>query len=743
LLISATSFFIYKFSFPQKSHTMKKIIIGVFTLAALASCKDSEETKTEKDTALNLNYPETKKVDTVTDYFGTKVKDPYRWLEDDRSKETEEWVKAENKVTFGYLDKIPFKEDLKKRLSEIWNYEKIGAPFKEGDYTYFSKNDGLQNQYVIYRRKNENDEPEVFLDPNKFSEDGTTSLSGLSFSENGKMAAYSISEGGSDWRKVIVLDTETKEVAEDTLKDIKFSGISWKGNEGFYYSSYEKPEGSELSAKTDQHRLFYHKIGTPQSDDKMIFGGTPEQKHRYVGGSVSEDNKYLFISARNSTSGGKLFMMDLSKSNPELKTIIGNEDTDTYVIDNKGSKLYIVTNLDAPNQRIVTVDAANPSPENWKDFIPETENVLSPSTGGGYFFTEYMVDAVSQVKQYDYDGNLVREIELPGLGSAGGFGAKKDADTLYYSFTNYVTPGTIYKYNIEEGTSAVYNKPNINFNPDDYESRQVFYKSKDGTKIPMIITAKKGIELNGKNPTILYGYGGFNISLTPSFSTANAVWLEQGGVYAVPNLRGGGEYGREWHDAGTKMQKQNVFDDFIAAAEYLIENNYTSKDYLAIRGGSNGGLLVGATMTQRPDLMKVALPAVGVMDMLRYHTFTAGAGWAYDYGTAEDSKEMFDYLYNYSPVHNVKEGTKYPATLITTGDHDDRVVPAHSFKFAAELQEKQAGDAPVLIRIETKAGHGAGKPTSMIIDEYADIFGFTLYNMGFEKLPNDNKEIKD
>lgn len=722
---------------------MKKIIIGVFTLAALASCKDSEEKNSEKDTALNLNYPKTKKVDTITDYFGTKVNDPYRWLEDDRSEETEEWVKAENKVTFGYLDKIPFKDDLKKRLSEIWNYEKIGAPFKEGDYTYFSKNDGLQNQYVIYRRKNENDKPEVFLDPNKFSEDGTTSLSGLSFSDNGKMAAYSISEGGSDWRKVIVLDTETKEVAEDTLKDIKFSGISWKGNEGFFYSSYEKPEGSELSAKTDQHRLFYHKIGTPQSEDKMIFGGTPEQKHRYVGGSVSEDNKYLFISARNSTSGGKLFMMDLTKKNPELNTIIDNEDTDTYVIENDGSKLYIVTNLDAPNQRIVTVDAANPSPENWEDFIPETKNVLSPSTGGGYFFTEYMVDAVSQVKQYDYEGNLVREIELPGLGSAGGFGAKKDADTLYYSFTNYVTPGTIYKYDIKEGTSEVYNKPNINFNPDNYESRQVFYKSKDGTEIPMIITAKKGIELNGKNPTILYGYGGFNISLTPSFSTANAVWLEQGGVYAVPNLRGGGEYGREWHDAGTKMQKQNVFDDFIAAAEYLIENNYTSKDYLAIRGGSNGGLLVGATMTQRPDLMKVALPAVGVMDMLRYHTFTAGAGWAYDYGTSEDSKEMFDYLYNYSPVHNVKEGTKYPATLITTGDHDDRVVPAHSFKFAAELQEKQAGDAPVLIRIETKAGHGAGKPTSMIIDEYADIFGFTLYNMGFEQLPSENTELKD
>ncbi|WP_417885470.1 prolyl oligopeptidase family serine peptidase [Zunongwangia sp.] len=709
----------------------KKLFIGIFAVAAVASCKNQN---TKKETV--LNYPKTKKVDTVTDYFGTKVKDPYRWLENDRSEETEEWVKAENKVTFDYLDKIPFRDSLKRRLSEIWNYEKIGAPFIEGEYTYFSKNDGLQNQYVIYRRKNENDKAEVFLDPNKFSKDGTTSLGGLSFSENGKMAAYSISEGGSDWRKVIVLDAETKKVAEDTLKNIKFSGISWKGNEGFYYSSYKKPEGSELSAKTDQHRLFYHKLGTPQSDDKIIFGGTTEQKHRYVGGSVSEDNHYLFISARNSTSGGKLFMMDLTQKNPELRTIIDNEETDTYVIDNEGSKLFIVTNLDAPNQRIITVNAANPTPENWKDFIPETENVLSPSTGGGYFFAEYMVDAVSKVKQYDYQGNLIREVKLPGLGSVGGFSTKKENETLYYSFTNYVTPGTIYKFDIEAGTSEVYNKPAINFNPEDYESKQVFYTSKDGTKVPMIITYKKGTELNGKNPTILYGYGGFNISLTPSFSTANAVWLEQGGVYAVPNLRGGGEYGREWHDAGIKMKKQNVFDDFIAAAEFLIDNNYTSTDYLAIRGGSNGGLLVGATMTQRPDLMKVALPAVGVMDMLRYHTFTAGAGWAYDYGTAEDSKEMFNYLYGYSPVHNVKEGTEYPATLITTGDHDDRVVPAHSFKFAAELQEKQAGNEPVLIRIETKAGHGAGKPTSMIIDEYADIFGFTLYNMGFKKLPN-------
>ena len=429
-------------------------------------------------------------------------------------------------------------------------------------------------------------------------------------------------------------------------------------------------------------------------------------------------------------------MMDLAEDNPSIDTIVGHEDSESYVMDNRGSKLFIVTNLDAPNRKIVTVDAANPQPENWKDLIPETENVLSPSTGGGYIFTEYMEDAVSNVKQYDYEGKLVREIDLPGIGTASGFGGEKDEKDLYYSFTNYVTPGSIYKYNVETGTSELYNRPEVAFNPDNYTSEQVFYTSKDGTKVPMIITYKKGIEMNGKNPTILYGYGGFNISLTPSFSIANAVWMEQGGIYAVPNLRGGGEYGKDWHDAGTKLQKQNVFDDFIAAAEYLIENNYTSSDYLAIRGGSNGGLLVGATMTQRPDLMKVALPAVGVLDMLRYHTFTAGAGWAYDYGTAEDSEEMFNYLKGYSPVHNVESGEEYPATLVTTGDHDDRVVPAHSFKFAAELQDKQAGDAPVLIRIETNAGHGAGTPVSKTIEQYADIFGFTLYNMGFNKLPN-------
>lgn len=714
---------------------MKKIILPVLGLLTMAACK--EEKKETNREVITVEYPQTKKVDTVDTYFGEEVKDPYRWLEDDRSEETADWVKAENKVTYGYLDNIPFRAELKERLTNLWNYEKVGSPFVEGEYTYYYKNDGLQNQYVIYRYKTKEgpDNAEVFLDPNTFTDDGTISLGGLNFSKNGKIAAYSISEGGSDWRKVLVMNAETKEIVEDTLVDIKFSGISWKDNDGFYYSSYDKPKGSELSAKTDQHKLYYHKLGTPQKSDALVFGGTPAEKHRYVGGSATEDGNYLFVTASISTSGNKLFMKDLTNPNSNFVTILDHAETDSYVIENVGSKLYIVTNMNAPNRKVVTVDASDPSPSNWKDFIPETENVLSPSTAGGNFFAEYMVDAVSKVKQYDYDGNLIRDVELPGVGSAGGFGAKKEDKVLYYSFTNYVTPGSIYKYNIAEGTSELYKKPEIDFNPEDYESKQVFYTSKDGTKVPMIITHKKGLELDGKNPTILYGYGGFNVSLTPSFSITNAVWMEQGGIYAVPNLRGGGEYGKEWHDAGTQMKKQNVFDDFIAAAEYLIENKYTSKDYLAIRGGSNGGLLVGATMTQRPDLMKVALPAVGVLDMLRYHTFTAGAGWAYDYGTAEDSKEMFNYLKGYSPVHNVKAGTEYPATLITTGDHDDRVVPAHSFKFAAELQEKQAGNNPVLIRIETDAGHGAGTPVSKTIEQYADIFGFTLYNMGYEVLP--------
>lgn len=715
---------------------MKKIILPLLAVSVMACKETPKEDNQNQQKDIALTYPKTKKVDSVDTYFGQEVKDPYRWLEDDRSAETEEWVKQQNKVTFNYLDQIPYRDSLKNRLAELWNYEKVGAPYTEGDYTYFSKNDGLQNQYVIYRHKKneEASKAEVFLDPNKFSEDGTTSLDAFSFSENGKILAYSISEGGSDWRKIIVMNAETKEIVEDTLVDVKFSGISWKGDEGFFYSSYDKPQGSELSAKTDQHKLYYHQLGTAQKDDKLIFGGTPEEKHRYVRSAVTQDNKYLFIAASVSTSGNKLFLKNLEKPNSALVTILDHTKSDTYLLDNQGDKLFLTTNLNAPNKKVVQVDAKNPQPENWKDLIPETEFVLTPTKGGGYIFANYMKDAVSMVKQYDYNGKLIREVELPGVGTVNGFGAKKEDKELYYSFTNYVTPGSIYKYDIENGNSEVFNTPKIDFNPEDYESKQVFYTSKDGTKVPMIITHKKGLALDGKNPTILYGYGGFNISLTPSFSIANAVWMEQGGVYAVANLRGGGEYGKKWHNAGTQLKKQNVFDDFIAAAEFLIDKNYTSNDYLAIRGGSNGGLLVGATMTQRPDLIQVALPAVGVLDMLRYHTFTAGAGWAYDYGTAEDSEEMFTYLKGYSPVHNVKNGVAYPATLITTGDHDDRVVPAHSFKFAAELQEKQAGNNPVLIRVEVNAGHGAGTPVSKIIDQYADIYGFTLWNMGIKNL---------
>lgn len=686
-----------------------------------------------------LNYPETQTVDTIDTYFGVDVKDPYRWLEDDKSKETESWVKAQNKTTTSYLDHIPFRIELKERLSTLWNYEKIGAPFIEGNYTYFSKNNGLQNQDVIYRKQGNND-AQVFLDPNTFSKGGTTSLGGLSFSKDGSLLAYSISEGGSDWRKIIIMKAETKDIIEDTLIDVKFSQISWYKNEGLYYSSYDKPMGSELTAKTDQHKVYYHKLGTSQKEDALIYGGTPEEKHRYIYGTVTEDHKYLVITPRISTSGNKLFIKDLSVPNSPLVTILNNTDSDTYIIDNNGSTLYLVTNLETPNKKIVKVNASNPTPEHWVDVIPETEHVLNPSTGGGYFIAEYMVDALSKVLQYDYTGKLIRHIELPGVGSASGFGCKKEESIDYFSFTNYNTPSSTYSYNLKTGESKLYWKPAIQFNSDDYESNQVFYTSKDGTKVPMIITHKKGLKLDAKNPTILYGYGGFNISLTPSFSITNAVWMEQGGILAVPNLRGGGEYGRTWHDAGTKMHKQNVFDDFIAAGEYLIEKKYTSSDYLAIRGGSNGGLLVGATMTQRPDLAKVALPAVGVLDMLRYHTFTAGAGWAYDYGTAEQSKAMFEYLKAYSPVHNVKEGVQYPATLVTTGDHDDRVVPAHSFKFAAELQSKQTGTNPTLIRIETDAGHGAGTPVSKTIEQYADIFSFTLYNMGFEVLPSKIKE---
>ena len=681
-----------------------------------------------------INYHQTIKKPVMDIYFGQGVEDNYRWLEDDLSPETEEWVKKQNQTTFKYLNQIPFRTELKDRLLELLDYEKISAPFKKGNYTYFYKNSGLQNQSILYRTL-ENNEPEIFLDPNKFSDDGTTSLSGVSFSKDASLVAYSVSEGGADWRKVIVMNTETKELVGDTICNVKFSAISWKSNEGFYYSSYEAPEGSKLSSKTDQHMLYYHKLGTKQKFDEVIFGAIPSEKNRYVRGYVTDDSRFLVIDAAVKTTGNKLFIKDLSSKESALKTIVDNYDSNTYLLDNDGSALILVTDYNAPNKRIVKTNFRNPAQNNWVDLISEKEFVLSPSTCGGYIFTEYMIDAISRVYQYNYDGKLIREINLPGIGSASGFSGDNDQTELYFSFSNYYTPMSRFKYNINSGEYSKFWNPEIDFDSSNYESEQVFYNSKDGTKVPMIITYKKGTVLDGKNPTILYGYGGFNISQTPGFRVTNAVWLEQGGIYAVPNIRGGGEYGRKWHNAGVQTKKQNVFDDFIAAAEYLIENNYTSSDFLALRGGSNGGLLVGAVMTQRPELMKVALPAVGVLDMLRYHKFTSGAGWAYDYGTSDQSLEMFEYLKSYSPVHNVKENTIYPATLITTGDHDDRVVPAHSFKFAAELQEKGLKNNPLLIRIETNAGHGAGTPVSKTIEQYADIFGFTLFNMGFEKLP--------
>ncbi len=714
---------------------MKHLLLTGSLLALLVGC--NQTTTTSQNSTTNnekMNYPTTKKGDVVDNYFGIPVPDPYRWLEDDKSAETAQWVKAQNDFTFAYLSKIPYRNTIKEKLQKLWNYERIGAPFTEGDYTYYYKNDGLQNQSVLYRKDKQGKE-EIFLNPNTFAADGTTSLATIAFTEDGSLVAYLISEGGSDWRKAIVLNTKTKQQVGDTLVDVKFSGVAWKGNEGFFYSSYDKPKGSELSAKTDQHKLYYHKLGTPQKEDVLIFGGSAAEKYRYVTGTTSEDGRYLFISAANATSGNKLFLKDLTHLKNPLVTITNDLESDIHFLTVRDKYIYFETNRNAPNGKLVKAAVDKPQPEHWQEVIPETENVLSVSLAGNYIFATYIVDALSQVKQYDYNGKLIRQITLPALGTASGFYAKKGETHTYYTFTNYAYPPQIYKLDLATGTAELYWKPNIAFNSDDYQTKQVFYQSKDGTKVPMIITYKKGLQLNGNNPTLLYGYGGFNVSLPPSFGVVNAVWMELGGVYAVANLRGGGEYGKKWHNAGTKMQKQNVFDDFIAAGEYLVKEKYTSPSYLAIKGGSNGGLLVGATMLQRPDLFKVALPAVGVHDMLRYHTFTAGAGWAYDYGTADDSKEMFEYLKGYSPLHNVKEGVQYPATLITTGDHDDRVVPAHSFKFAAELQAKQTGSNPILIRIETNAGHGAGTPVSKIIEQSADERAFTLWNMGVKELP--------
>ncbi len=703
---------------------MKSIL---YTTCMAAFCSTAIHAQKE------LKYPKTLKQEVQDTYFNTTIADPYRWLEDDRSEETAKWVETQNKITFDYLNQIPYREKLKNQLKEKWNYEKIGAPFIEGDYTYYYKNNGLQNQSVLYRKHNKKGKEEIFLDPNTFSKDGTTSLADVSFSKDGSLVAYSISEGGSDWRKIIVRNTKDNTIVGDTLVDVKFSGIAWYKNEGFYYSSYDKPEGSELSSKTDQHKLYFHRLGTSQKNDQLIFG--KDIKRRYVSGYITDDQKYLIISTANATSGNELYIKDLTNPKSEIKNIVSGFDNDYSIIDHKNGLFYVFTNLNAPNKKLVAAKENElNTPSLWKEIIPETEQVLRLSKAGKYFFANYMKDAISVVKQYDYNGKFIKDIKLPGIGTASGFSAKDNAKELYYSFTNYITPSSIYKMKISSGKSELYQKPKVKFNSDDFESKQVFYTSKDGTKVPMIITYKKGIKLDGTNPTILYGYGGFNVSLTPSFSIANAVWIENGGIYAVANLRGGGEYGKKWHNSGTKMQKQNVFDDFIAAAEYLIANKYTSSEKLAIKGGSNGGLLVGATMTQRPDLIKVALPGVGVLDMLRYHTFTAGAGWAYDYGTAEDSPEMFQYLRNYSPVHNVKQGVSYPATMITTGDHDDRVVPAHSYKFAAELQDKNKGNNPMLIRIDINAGHGAGKSVEQTINENTDTQAFTLWNMGIKNL---------
>jgi prolyl oligopeptidase len=700
----------------------------IFLLFSCSNEKTQEATLSDLK-PIEVKYPVTKKDSTIQDnYFGTIVPDPYRWLENDTSAETAAWVKVENDVTNGYLSQIPFREGIRKRYRELMDYEKYSAPHKEGDYIYYSKNSGLQNQAVLYRQKKGSNDAEVFLDPNTFSKDGTTSLAGINFSKDGSLAAYNISEGGSDWQKLIIVDAVKKKNLDDTL-DIKFGAASWKGNDGFYYSTYDKVrDGSRLSGITENHKFYYHKLGTSQKDDQLVFGDDANPV-RYVWGGLSENERWLVIYAANETYGGAIYIQDLSKPDSAIRPLVADMKNQHFVAHVDDQYFYIQTDRNAPTGKLVRAPLADPSEANWQTIIDSKPEVLTTSTAGGSFFCSYLKDAVTKVYQYDTSGKQIREIALPGLGTADAFYAKQEEKELYYGFSSYVNPYTIYKFDIASGKSELYKQPKVQFKPEDYESKQVFYNSKDGTKIPMIITYKKGTEMNGRNPCLLYGYGGFSVSLTPWFSTSAIILLENGGLFAVPNLRGGGEYGEEWHLQGIKTKKQNVFDDFFAAAQYLVGNKYTSRELLAIEGGSNGGLLVGACITQQPSMCKVAFPAVGVMDMLRYHKFTAGAGWAYDYGTSEESKEMFDYLYKYSPVHNVKEA-EYPATMITTADHDDRVVPAHSFKFAAAIQEMNKGKNPVLIRIETKAGHGAGKSIEQIIAEQTDKWSFMFYNIG-------------
>ena len=699
---------------------MKKtnlIVIALFLLI-MSACNRQQK----------IEYPDTKRVDVTDDYHGTVVADPYRWLENDTSAETEAWVKAQNAVTFAYLEKIPFRNQIKERLEKMWNYPKYGVTFKKGDRYFYFKNDGLQNQSVLYVQESLDSKPEVLLDPNTLSKDGTVALAAFDVSKDGKYLAYAIARAGSDWNEIFVLEIETGKQLSDHLEWIKFSGISWQGD-GFYYSRYDKPKGSELSGKNEFHKVYFHRIGTPQEKDVLIYENKKEPLRNYSA-DVTDDEKFLIIYETESTSGNALYFKDLTKHNTGFITLVDDFENDFMVVDDYHGKLLVRTNRDAPKYRLLLIDPEKPQPKHWKTLLPEKEEVLEGVTlTGGKMVAEYMKDAASVAYIYNMDGHKVAGLNLPGIGTMAGFNGNKDDSIAFYGFTSFTFPLTVYKYDISKNESTVYRAPQIDFDASQYETEQVFYASKDGTRIPMFIVHKKGLELNGENPTLLYGYGGFNISLTPAFSITRLLLLEQGGVFAMPNLRGGGEYGEAWHKAGTLDKKQNVFDDFIAAAKYLIEHKYTSSDYLAIQGGSNGGLLVGAVMTQRPDLFKVALPAVGVLDMLRYHLFTIGWAWASDYGTSDDP-EAFKYLIKYSPLHNIEPGKCYPATLVTTADHDDRVVPAHSFKFIAELQKDQGCDNPVLIRIETKAGHGAGKPTSKIIEEYTDIYAFLFYNMG-------------
>ena len=666
-------------------------------------------------TAQQLSYPKAEKDGTVDEYFGVKVADPYRWLEDDRSAQTAAWVEAENKVTNSYLSKIPFRQKLLKRLTELSNYEKIGAPRKRHGKWYFYKNNGLQNQYVMYQMDELGGEPRVFLDPNTLSTDGTVALKGVYFSNNGRWAAYSISRSGSDWQEFYVIDLKTGQLTNDHIEWAKFSGAAWCGD-GFYYSSYDRPEqGKEFSNVNEGMKIYYHKMGTPQSED-VLFYQNPTQPKRFYEVSVNEEETLMYLFEAGAGAGNNLFVRDLKQKDSQFMQLTDNMDFQYSPIYDENGKFYIYTNYGAPKGRIMVADIRKPGINDWQELIPEQQNTLSGVDVINHLFVlTYNQDASDHAFVYGLDGKKHHEVKLPMVGS-----------------TSFTMPGTIYRYDMAKNESTLYAQPSVKFRMQDYESKQIFFNSKDGTRVPMFITYKKGLKRNGKNPVYLYGYGGFNISLGPGFSAMRIPFLEQGGIYAQVNLRGGSEYGEEWHLAGTKMQKQNVFDDFISAAEYLINEKYTSSDKLAIVGGSNGGLLVGACMTQRPDLFRVAIPQVGVMDMLRYHKFTIGWNWASDYGTSEDSKEMFEYLKGYSPLHNLKKGVAYPATLVTTADHDDRVVPAHSFKFAATLQECHSGSTPVLIRIDTKAGHGSGKPLAKVLEEQADIYSFIMYNMGLK-----------